>query len=377
MPKKTKDVVPDTTRVIEGFRDTGYTFDASIADIIDNSIGPGCASTISVTVAFGPNGNLIVQVADDGIGMDLDGLENAMRYGAQRQENPNSLSKFGLGLKTASTEFCRRLVVISRPEGSDEAVAAAWDLDAVAEANAWVLEHDLADDNESDALDAALEDLAAWSEREDADHGTAVMWEKVDRLLKTKDGKEAKNQAVALKRTVANLRDHLRMVFQRYLDPADDRARTVMIFLNDEKLEPWDPFVEGKGGDLVMDKEFVFEVEGGLLSQGGAARVHPASQGRVRGPRPLEGGADLPGPSGHLPIPRGAAHRRSQLARHRLPRDPRQQPPRRAVLRRPTRRGLRRRHQEVRRPHRPHPHRHPHRPARPAAPRGGQTIPCR
>lgn len=263
MPKKTKVVLPDTTRVIEGFRDTGYTFDASIADIIDNSIGPGRASTISVTVAFGPDGKLIVQVADDGVGMDLDGLENAMRYGAQRQENPNSLSKFGLGLKTASTQFCRRLVLISRPEGSDEAAAAAWDLDAVAEANAWVLEHDMAEPAESDALDAALEDLAEWSEREDADHGTAVIWEKVDRLLKTKSGKEAKNQAVALKRTVGNLRDHLRMVFQRYLDPADDRARSVMIVLNDEQLDPWDPFVEGKGGDLVMDKKFGFQVDGG------------------------------------------------------------------------------------------------------------------
>ena len=92
MAKNTKIVLPDTTRVIEGFRDTGYTFEASIADIVDNSIGPGAAENVSITLGLDADNEPIVEVADDGVGMDLDGLENAMRYGADRQENPNSLS---------------------------------------------------------------------------------------------------------------------------------------------------------------------------------------------------------------------------------------------------------------------------------------------
>ncbi|GAA2164770.1 ATP-binding protein [Pedococcus bigeumensis] len=262
MPKNTKVVLPDTTRVIEGFRDTGYTFEASIADIIDNSIGPGGAKNVAVRLGLDPTGDAIVEVADDGVGMDLDGLENAMRYGAERQTNPNSLSKFGLGLKTASTQFCRRLLVVSRPQGTDVSFAAAWDLDTVAASGQWILEHDVAEDPEGEMLDDALSDLEDLSGVSPAG-GTLVAWAKIDRLLKTQSGKEAKNRTQAMKRTEANLRQHLRMVFQRFLDPEDARARNVNIYLNGDKLSAWDPFMEGRGGNLVMTKDFTFDVPGG------------------------------------------------------------------------------------------------------------------
>ncbi|MEW1810467.1 ATP-binding protein [Pseudarthrobacter phenanthrenivorans] len=264
MPKDTKVVLPDTSRVIEGFRDTGYTFDASIADIIDNSIGPGSANNVAVTVGLDPSGNAVVQVVDDGVGMDLDGLENAMRYGAERQTNPNSLSKFGLGMKTASTQFCKRLVVISRPSSAQNAFAAAWDLDNVVAAGEWILEHGPADVLEAELLEDGLEHLAALSGTAQRG-GTMVVWQKVDRLLKTRGGKEAKNRAAAMSRTKAKLRDHLRMVFQRFLDPGDTRARDVNLYLNGEKLLAWDPFAEGKGGDPVRTQEFKFEdPDGGM-----------------------------------------------------------------------------------------------------------------
>ncbi|MGO4604629.1 ATP-binding protein [Terrabacter sp. 2YAF2] len=262
MPKSTKIVPPDTTRVIEGFRDTGYTFEAAIADIIDNSIGPGEASNVAVTLGLDAAGNAVVEVIDDGVGMDLDRLENAMRYGAERQANPNSLSKFGLGLKTASTQFCRRLLVVSRPRGASTSFAAAWDLDTVATTGNWVLEHDEADEAEGVMLDDALAELADLSESVQ-DGGTLVSWAKIDRLLKTQGGKEARNRSLAMKRTEANLRDHLRMVFQRFINPSDSRARNVNIFLNGEQLPAWDPFMENCGGDLVMTKDFTFEVPGG------------------------------------------------------------------------------------------------------------------
>lgn len=262
MAKNTKIVLPDTTRVIEGFRDTGYTFEASIADIIDNSIGPGGAQNVSIRIGLDPSNDPIVEVADDGVGMDLDGLENAMRYGADRQENQNSLSKFGLGLKTASTQFCRRLVVVSRPIAAEQPYAAAWDLDTVAETGSWVLEHDVADETEAAALDDALDELSSLA-GSDPEAGTLIIWDKIDRLLRTRGGKEAKNRPIAMKRSEATLREHLRMVFQRFLDPEDNRARNVNIYLNGEKLRAWDPFAEGTGGDMVKQKKFTFELSEG------------------------------------------------------------------------------------------------------------------
>lgn len=262
MAKKTKIVDPDTTRVIEGFRDTGYTFVAAIADIVDNSIGPGDARNVSITLGLDAENEPVVEIADDGVGMDLDGLENAMRYGAERQQNPNSLSKFGLGLKTASTQFCRRLTVVSRPVEAEESYAAAWDLDTVAETGKWVLEHDVADELETSALEDALEELSSF-EGAGQGSGTLVIWDKIDRLLRTKSGKEAKNRPVAMRRSEKDLRDHLRMVFQRFLDPDDKRARNVNIYLNGEKLRAWDPFVEAGGGDMVKQQKFTFELSAG------------------------------------------------------------------------------------------------------------------
>lgn len=89
---------PDPARVIEGLRDTGYDFNTAIADIVDNSIAAN-AGKIAIYIHLLPNGELAIYIADDGIGMNLDELKNAMRYGSDRRPDPHSLGKFGLGLK--------------------------------------------------------------------------------------------------------------------------------------------------------------------------------------------------------------------------------------------------------------------------------------
>ena len=106
---------PDAGRLIEGMRDTGYDFKTAIADIIDNSIAAE-ATKIDVSMNLDPSGEIFIHILDDGIGMTKDELILAMRYGAQARPHPQSLGKFGLGLKTASTAFCRRLVVISKDQ---------------------------------------------------------------------------------------------------------------------------------------------------------------------------------------------------------------------------------------------------------------------
>jgi hypothetical protein len=65
--------------------------------------------------------------------MNRDGLVNAMTYGSRRRSDPSSLGKFGLGLKTASTAFSKRLSVISRSGAAEPLLEATWDLKHVAE----------------------------------------------------------------------------------------------------------------------------------------------------------------------------------------------------------------------------------------------------
>jgi hypothetical protein len=225
------DVPPDPERISEGLRDTGYEFSTAVADIIDNSIAAG-ATVVDVRMAIDFGGKIFVSVTDDGCGMDREGLINAMRYGSRRRVDPSSLGKFGLGLKTASTAFCRRLSVISRSSAAGPLLKATWDLDHIAKSEKWELLLGPSGPEEQKLLDTVASGKS----------GTVVLWENVDRLLRDyakPDGKFAKN---ALKRYQDNLAFHVSMVYQRFLDPADGRVRTLEIRINSVPVRPWDPF---------------------------------------------------------------------------------------------------------------------------------------
>ena len=225
------DTPPDPERMIEGLRDTGYKFNTAIADIVDNSVAAR-ATVIDLQILMDLRNDIRISIADNGEGMDRDGLINAMTYGSRRRSDPSSLGKFGLGLKTASTAFSRRLSVISRSSGAGPLMQATWDLKHVAE-NGWKLL--LSDEPDEEAIDH-LNSIAPGSS------GTVVLWTNVDRLIKeymSPGGNAAQN---ALNRSISGLRSHLSMVFQRFLDHSDSRARNVEIRVNGEKILPWDPF---------------------------------------------------------------------------------------------------------------------------------------
>ncbi len=218
---------PDPARVMEGLRDTGYDFNMAMADLVDNSIAAN-ANIIKVYLNPLPNSDIKLYIADNGCGMTMDGLLNAMRYGSNRRADESSLGKFGLGLKTASTAFCRSLSLLSR--GSDGTCnKVCWDLDEICRINKWRLLTPPISEDEMDLLD----DVA------DGGTGTLVIWEKVDRLLKDYQRDGAKK--TAMKRMLENLEFHFSMVYQRFIDP-NFTDKPIKIYLNDSLIEPWDPF---------------------------------------------------------------------------------------------------------------------------------------
>ena len=244
------DVPPDPERISEGLRDTGYEFSTAVADIIDNSIAAG-ATVVDVRMAIDFGGKIFVSVADNGCGMDREGLINAMRYGSRRRVDPSSLGKFGLGLKTASTAFCRRLSVISRNSAAGPLLKATWDLDHIAQSEKWELLLGSSGPEEKKLLDSVASGKS----------GTVVLWENVDRLLREyakPDGKFAKN---ALKRYQDNLAFHVSMVYQRFLDPADVRARTLEIRINGAPVRPWDPFGIAVTKEPIAEKTLEVEID--------------------------------------------------------------------------------------------------------------------
>lgn len=225
------ELLPDPIRMVEGLRDTGYQFNTAVADVIDNSIAAE-ATIVDILLNMDLRGNITLEIYDDGIGMNRDELINAMKYGSRPRPSPASLGKFGLGLKTASTAFCRRLSVISRNSADAPLVCATWDLDHIRDTNKWEL---LIDGPTKQAAEAFTKIIGNGK-------GTLVTWQKVDRLLKNNADPGGAPAKRALAKIIQNMRSHLSMVYQRFLDTNDSRAHHVRIRLNGEEVLPWDPF---------------------------------------------------------------------------------------------------------------------------------------
>jgi hypothetical protein len=249
-------VQPDPKRMIEGLRDTGYNFETAMADILDNSVAAN-ADKISVSVDQDFRGDIVVIIADNGCGMNEGQLLRAMKYGADERENPASLGKYGLGMKTASTAFCRSLSVLSRDSANSNAVMATWDLDHVAKNNSW----DLLLNREPSQEKLGYLDKAAPSAS-----GTVVIWEKVDRLMKSYQSLKGVHARNALNKKVDSLKTHVAMVYQRFLDHEDTRAKNIEIVVNGEQVAAWDPFVSDYS-DLVAEEVVPVQMANGIETE--------------------------------------------------------------------------------------------------------------
>ena len=78
---KYKDTPPFAPVLMESTRAIGYSLEAAVADIIDNSIA---AEATNVAVTFSPYDAVpYVCIMDNGIGMNKNTIDEAMRYGSQ------------------------------------------------------------------------------------------------------------------------------------------------------------------------------------------------------------------------------------------------------------------------------------------------------
>ena len=90
---------PNAGRLIESLRYLGYGNYEAVADIVDNAIDAE-ARHISLRVQQ-RNNQPQISIADDGIGMTKEVLDQAMRLGSLTTRDLTSdLGKFGMGLVT-------------------------------------------------------------------------------------------------------------------------------------------------------------------------------------------------------------------------------------------------------------------------------------
>jgi len=224
---------PNTARLFDSLRGSGYKFEEAMADIVDNSIAAQ-ASIVNITLYVDPaTQRTYVSIADNGIGMTKTGIHNALKYGADERADKSSLGKFGLGLKLASTAFCRRLEVISRSQSEGEVWRGILDLDGMEQAKAPV----------TPVVESDLFGLGLLDEVASLGSGTVIRLLKLDRLKLANYSPKARSyQDAELSKLVQTLKNHFSMVFQRFLDAEFSDVPNVKIYLNGEAIEPWDPF---------------------------------------------------------------------------------------------------------------------------------------
>ncbi len=214
--------------MIEALRDIGYSLEAAVADIIDNSI-TALASCISIRFGW-MNDDPWIAICDDGMGMIQSELVEAMRPGSRSPldtRTKDDLGRFGLGMKTASFSQCRCLTVVTRKAGVMSAMR--WDLDEVSKRDEWILLS--VSGNEVAALPAI--DLLGLD-------GTFVLWQKLDRLDLGALGVKAHG---ILNERMELVRHHLAIVFHRFLLGEPGRKK-IKISINNNEIESFDPFNE-------------------------------------------------------------------------------------------------------------------------------------
>lgn len=247
---------------MESMRSLGYSVSTALADIIDNSISAGATE---VEIIFSPLDIPYIVILDNGIGMLPSELDDAMRHGSRNPHDardPRDLGRFGLGLKTASLSQCRKLTVLSKRDSILS--GRCWDMDLVNKRNTWVLL------SLEDSDIKPVPHIEALLERK---QGTLVLWQGFDRLLAGDINPES-----ALGEKIDDARDHLALVFHRYLE-GEPGLRRVRITINGIPLDSADPFLESNSLTQKMPEDS-FKIEGQTVRVKPFILPHPE---RMRG----------------------------------------------------------------------------------------------
>ena len=237
---RTKNLPPYAPTLIESTRAIGYSLETAVADIIDNSIA---ANAKDVIINFFPIDDAYITILDNGKGMTEEEIDVAMLYGSKNpieERGEKDLGRFGLGLKTASLSQCRCLTVISKQ--GRHIVGRQWDIDHVSEVGDWSLnvleEEDICGIPQIDKL-------------KNNKSGTLVVWQKLDRL---KAGEF--NFELSLGRNIDRVRDHLSLVYHRYL-AGESGITKLKISINGENIKGIDPFLSEKSVQVMDDETLV------------------------------------------------------------------------------------------------------------------------
>jgi len=246
--RRTFSVAPSAARLTGSLRDIGYDFNSAVADLVDNSITAG-ATQVDILVEFDGEDSRVF-IADNGRGMSINGLTEALRFGSRRMYGSGDLGRYGLGLKTASLSQGRSVTVLTRTSSGRSLIhTRQLDLDLVIEFDDWLI----IEPTSTPVIDRARNML-------ENGPGTVVIWEKLDRVVPAKNasGGWARRRFETL---TQKLIEHLGLVFHKFL-AGEVGGETLRLTVNGQKVAPWDPFARSEKATIELDEQ-VFEIEHG------------------------------------------------------------------------------------------------------------------
>lgn len=110
----------NASRVLDAISKIGYTANTAIMDIIDNSV-TALSTDIKIyierikgTTLADKNNAKSYMIVDNGKGMSSEEIVTALELGSIQEYDENSLSKYGMGLKSAGLSLGTRIQVISK-----------------------------------------------------------------------------------------------------------------------------------------------------------------------------------------------------------------------------------------------------------------------
>ena len=224
---KTLPLPPKAYSLISATRHIGYSLEAAVADLVDNSIAAGART---VNIFFANAEHPFIAILDDGCGMSETELTRAMQYGSAdplQARTENDLGRYGLGLKTASMSQCKTMTVISKV--GESVSACRWDLNYIEthQEENWPLLKLSAEEWNSVPETDKLLGLKA---------GTLVVWQNID-FGGTFDARTFDEKMATM------TDEHLALVFHRYIQ-GEDGIQKLTIKSNGRTLKSKDPFLQ-------------------------------------------------------------------------------------------------------------------------------------
>jgi hypothetical protein len=195
LPEHFVEIPPNAYKTLSAIREMGYGSIESVLDLVDNSIDAG-ATRIAVQVRkidkTDADSGIIIDVLDNGSGMDEATLSQALRLGSDTERSEGDLGKYGMGLVTASLSMAQTIYVLTRKAGA-KAFEANFDMAAIKQHNKFLVTLRGATDN------AKVVEFIP-------DHGTFVRLSAIDRINDTN-----------VQRFAAKLRTAMAQVYRNFM----------------------------------------------------------------------------------------------------------------------------------------------------------------